>query len=117
MKIRKSFLLICLIICLLSMAGVCAGQTNDTLEAGGDIQLAGETDVEIQEATENENSDIDELAVIEDDSSDDPSGKLEAADTTEVLAKNKTVEGNTFADIANEIDSDCTVYLKPGCYT
>ena len=34
----------------------------------------------IQEATENENSDIDELAVIEDDSSDDPSGKLEAAD-------------------------------------
>ena len=88
MKFKKSLIFICLILCLLSIASVCASEVNDTVVASEDQN--------------------DKIISIENQDND----KLSATENDELLA-----EPDTFTDLNNKITTSVDVITLDKNYT
>ncbi len=103
MKFKKAFLIICLIVCLFCVSGVCAGDAADNLTANDLNDDAVASDLDSQVVAFDDNLDDDELS----------------ANATDVLSSDMTKEvvsesPKTFTDLNDDVKNvtDNKIYLK-----
>ena len=103
MKFKKAFLIICLIVCLFCVSGVCAGDAGDNLTANDLNDDAVASDLNSQVAAFEDNLDDDALSA-------NASDELSFDMTKEVVSASP----KTFADLNDDVKNvtDNKIYLK-----
>ena len=95
MKFKKTFILICLVVCLFAMASVCASDANDTTIASEDTGLELSASDEVTGGNLQTSEDNTTLTQANDDETSS------AESVSEILSEGE----GTYYDLRSEIDS------------
>lgn len=108
MKYKKSIILLMMVIFFLSIASVCASDTNNTALSNVDKQPTVTSTEKITDIYESKSE----------NSASDESQILSSSKSNERLSDSTTVTNHTFEAIRSAIDEgNHIIYLEPGTYT